>query len=99
MSLNAPSTLGVSFILPDHSTDRASVQERVLAIIANVLGLPNAAINLEWMFGDVPQWDSLKHVAIITQVEEHFGLVFDVDQITDLESVEDIIDLVGECLV
>ncbi|MBF8272235.1 MAG: putative acyl carrier protein [Magnetococcales bacterium] len=84
--------------MPDQNFDRHSIQERVVAIIADVLKLPKDVVDLEWMFGDVPQWDSLKHVAIITQVEERFGLVFDVDQITDLESVEDIIDLVEECL-
>ncbi|HAT51324.1 MAG: acyl carrier protein [Nitrospirae bacterium] len=84
--------------MPEYNLQRARVQEQVVAIIATVLGLPGSSVSLEWMFGDVPQWDSLKHVAIITQVEEHFNLVFDVDQITDLESVEDIIDLVKECL-
>lgn len=84
--------------MPKHNPQRARVQEQVVAIIAAVLGLPGTSVSLEWMFGDVPQWDSLKHVAIITQVEERFGLVFDVDQITDLESVEDIVDLVEECL-
>lgn len=77
--------------------DRTGIQDRVLTIIATVLNMPVEVVDLGWMFGDVAQWDSLKHVAIITQVEEYFGLVFDVDQITDLESVEDIIDLVEEC--
>ncbi|MBF0148114.1 MAG: acyl carrier protein [Magnetococcales bacterium] len=83
--------------MSDQRHDKQSIQNLVVAIIANVLNIPEDAVDLEWMFGDVAQWDSLKHVAIITQVEERFGLVFDVDQITDLESVEDIIDLVETC--
>ncbi|MBF0420467.1 MAG: acyl carrier protein [Magnetococcales bacterium] len=83
--------------MSEQKWDRPAIQDRVLGIIAKVLNMPVEVVDLEWMFGDVAQWDSLKHVAIITQVEEFFGLVFDVDQITELESVEDIIDLVEEC--
>ncbi|MBF0109969.1 MAG: acyl carrier protein [Magnetococcales bacterium] len=83
--------------MPERTLERKTIEERVIAIIARVLNLPEKEVNPEWMFGDVSQWDSLKHVAIITQVEEAFDLIFDVDQITDLESIEDIIDLVDEC--
>jgi acyl carrier protein len=76
----------------------SDIQKKVIHIIADLLSLPASEINLELMFGDLPEWDSLKHVAIITQVENSFDLLFDVDQITELESVEDIVDLVEECL-
>jgi acyl carrier protein len=44
--------------------------------------------------GDVPQWDSLNHMAVVLAVEREFNLVFDLDDVVDLDGVADLIDLV-----
>lgn len=38
--------------------------------------------------GSIPQWDSLGHVALIQAVEEAFGIHFTVDEITRIESLD-----------
>ena len=37
--------------------------------------------------GDIPQWDSLNHMAVIQAVEREFNLVFDLDDVVDLDRV------------
>ena len=76
----------------------SDIQEKVTAIVAQALKIPATDLDMESMFGDIPEWDSLKHVTMITEVENSFDLIFDVDQITEIECIEDIIDLVNESL-
>ncbi len=76
----------------------SDVQDRVIQIVSESLKISPDNLDMESMFGDIPEWDSLKHVTMITQIENSFDLVFDVDQITEIECIEDIIDLVEECL-
>ncbi len=76
----------------------SDVQAKVIRIVSESLNISADDLDIESMFGDIPEWDSLKHVTMITRVETDFDLVFDVDQITEIECIEDIIDLVEECL-
>lgn len=43
---------------------------------------------------DVPAWDSMGHVALVSALEQAFGLSFDVDEVMDMESVGKIVKIV-----
>ena len=73
-----------------------SVEKEVVEIIAGVLKKKPEAISPEAMMGDVEEWDSLANVLIVSEVERHFAVVFDVGQVADAESVQDLIDLVRQ---
>jgi acyl carrier protein len=38
-------------------------------------------------YDDVPGWDSLGHMNLITELESRFGIVLDIDEIVMLDSV------------
>ena len=67
---------------------------RVIQTVSRVLRVPQESVTGDLRMGDIPQWDSLNHMAVIQAVEREFNLVFDLDDVVDLDSVADLIDLV-----
>ena len=48
------------------------------------------------MVGDIPQWDSLGHISLISHLEKEFNLSIDVDQSLEMETIEDIVEILNE---
>lgn len=65
--------------------------EEVVEIIARILGIEAAQIEEDTAIGDLPEWDSLHHIQIITAIENKFGFRFMPDVMMDLEDVSDIV--------
>ncbi len=70
------------------------VEAKVKEIIASVLKVPAEKIQNDTAIGDLPEWDSLHHIQIISGVEREFNFRFTPDVIMDIEDVEDIINAV-----
>ncbi len=45
------------------------------------------AIEDRMSFEDIPGWDSVGHMNLVTQLESHFGMTLDMDEIVGLDSV------------
>jgi len=75
----------------------ASLDE-VRAVVAHALGVPVEKISRECAIGDLPEWNSLGHMLIVTEIERHFGIVLDSEKIMNLESVGDFSDAVRDAL-
>jgi acyl carrier protein len=43
---------------------------------------------------DVPGWDSLRHVLLMVAVEQRFGVRFGTQELADLKSVGDLLELI-----
>ena len=46
----------------------------------------------------LPQWDSLKHVELLTEIEEQFGIDIDLQDIMKMTSVPAILQVLKEYL-
>ncbi|MBQ5943984.1 MAG: acyl carrier protein [Bacteroidales bacterium] len=58
------------------------------AIIASVLQLSVEQLDIDDEMTDIEEWDSLRNVMILSQLEEHFSIVFPPDDIFDLTSIK-----------
>ena len=45
---------------------------------------------LDLSVGSLPDWDSLGHISLLISIEEHYGIRFSVDEMTELTSIRDI---------
>lgn len=70
--------------------------DRIKEIVANVCETTPDNIKGETTIGDFPQWDSMGHLAILSQVEEAFDINFEPEEMMDLEDVNDIVKAVEE---
>jgi len=58
---------------------------------------PNA-ITIDTVPEDVKGWDSMGHVTLASSLEQEFDLVFDVQELMDMENVRQILKIIGSKL-
>lgn len=73
-----------------------NMETEIKKIIADSLKVPRETITGDLCIGDIPQWDSLGHMTLMTALANHFCITFQREEMTDLEDVSDIIALVTE---
>ena len=66
------------------------LEEEILSIIKEIL---EKEVNLEDKIEDIPEWDSLKHLQIILEIEERTGKTIPMDKIGQIVRVEDLVKL------
>ena len=70
------------------------VKSKVFEIVASVCETEVSFVTEESTIGDFPQWDSMGHLTILSNVEEAFDSNFEPEERMDLEDVHDIIEAV-----
>lgn len=73
-----------------------SIRMEVKEMIAEILEVSVTEINDDTAIGDIVQWDSLRHIQIISAIEKKFNIRFTPDIMMDIEDVSDIVHAVGE---
>jgi acyl carrier protein len=67
---------------------------KVKEIMSGILKVDISVLDDDLEIGDIQEWDSLRHMMIVTALEKEFGIKFQREELVDLENVRDIIDLV-----
>ena len=70
------------------------MKEKVIEIIAQVLGVPTSDVTVDTEIGELDEWDSLRNMQIFSSLQEVFSVKIGQDMLVDLENVSDIIDLI-----
>mgnify|MGYP004563357993 CR=1 FL=1 len=55
--------------------------EKYNEIFMRVLEVPYNALNDSFTFKDVPQWDSVAHLSLISELEDTFDVFFESDDV------------------
>ena len=62
--------------------------EKYNKAFTEVLGVKEAALNESFTFKAVPQWDSVAHLSLISELEDVFNVMFESEDILHYESYE-----------
>ena len=65
------------------------LNNKIFEIVANVCEVEVASITETSTIGDFPQWDSVGHLTILTNIEEAFDITFEPEEMMDMEGMED----------
>jgi acyl carrier protein len=57
-------------------------------------GVAPESITIDTTPRDIPAWDSMGHVSLVSSLEQTFGLNFDVDEVMEMENVRQIARIV-----
>jgi acyl carrier protein len=60
--------------------------------VTRALNLRPEEYRPELRIGDVDQWDSVAHLDLMSEVEREFGVRFDLDQMTTLTSLPELVN-------
>lgn len=69
--------------------------EEVRNVVAAALGVPAETLGPDSSVGDFPEWNSLGHMLVVTEIERHFSVSIDSEKIMELESVADFAEAVA----
>lgn len=64
--------------------------ERLQDIISSTLNIDKSVVTESLTMEDIPEWDSMGNIAIITALEESFGIEIPIDDLFELNSVASI---------
>ena len=67
------------------------MNEKLASILAGVFGMSSSDINLELSRADIPNWDSLKQMDLVTTLERDYSIVLELMDIVAMTSVMDIV--------
>ena len=68
--------------------------EKIIEIVAETCDVEKSEVNENSTVGDFPQWDSVGHLSILSQVEEAFDISFEPEEMMEMEDVKDIVEAV-----
>ncbi len=64
-----------------------SSDDKIVAVFAKVLGLPEDEIVDELRYSSIPQWDSIAHMSVIADLEDAYDIMIDMDDVVDMNTV------------
>jgi len=70
------------------------VSGRLSSIFQDVFQNNGLTLTREMTAQDVENWDSMRHIQLITEVETAFGIKFRLREIMSMKNVGDLIDLI-----
>lgn len=74
--------------------DKKKIEQRVLEISAELMGMDTDEINLDSNYIDDMGLDSLDSMDILLAVEDEFDVIIDDDDWFDIESPRQVVDLI-----
>ena len=72
----------------------SSTLDRLTNVFRDVFGDDDLTITRETSAADIEEWDSLTHVTLIVTVEREFDLRFKSSEVSALNNVGDLVDLI-----
>lgn len=73
-----------------------SLEKKVFEVIAATLKVSVNDLKIDIGAGDIQEWDSLGHTNVILAIEEAFDTVFDIEEALEIETIQDIIEILQE---
>jgi acyl carrier protein len=70
-------------------------EARVAKVFSETFAVPAEEITSQTVPDDVPKWDSLGHMNMVSILEKEFGLRFEVDEIMEMATVQNILDVLA----
>jgi acyl carrier protein len=70
------------------------IKARVTLVFRDVLDCPDLELTRQTTGGDIEEWDSLANISLIVAIEKEFNVNFQLEEITSLKNVGDMLDLI-----
>lgn len=75
-----------------------SQMERLTDVFRTIFNMPDLTLYREMSATDVAGWDSFNHINLVITIEEEFELRFTTEEVTSLQNVGDLFDLLDRKL-
>ena len=73
-----------------------SQTEKYVESFTEALGVDKSIINENLKYNEIPEWDSIGHMSLISNLEEAFEISFETDDIVDFSSFNKGFEILGK---
>lgn len=77
---------------------RAEIFEKLNALFAEVLNLPEVNLQERTTADEVDGWDSLAHITLIAEIEDQFDMQFPMKSVLTMKNVGELVDIIMEAI-
>ena len=67
--------------------------DEFLVFVAEILEVDVSAISPDTRYGELPEWDSLMHLRLIGEIEEHYDVELPLENASDIQTLADFYSL------
>jgi acyl carrier protein len=61
-------------------------EQKLREIFAESLGIDLATVTDDLTYNGIPEWDSIAHMALISEIDDQFDTMLDTDDVLDMSS-------------
>ena len=69
-----------------------TTEQQLQDIFANALSIPADQVTDDLSYQSIPEWDSVSHIYLISELEAAFNISIDTDEVLEMSSVEKVKD-------
>ena len=76
--------------------NREEIFEELHTVFRDVFGDDDIVVTDETTSSDIDGWDSLMHITLISEVESHFDIRFQMKDVIGMKNVGEMVDIIEE---
>ena len=61
-------------------------EQKLREIFAEALGIDESLVTDELTYNTIPEWDSIAHMALISEIDDAFDTMLDTDDVLDMST-------------
>ena len=74
--------------------EREEVFERLNNVFRDIFDDDSIVVTEETTSNDIEDWDSLEHIKLVVAVEQEFGIKFNMNEVTTMKNVGEMVDII-----
>ena len=74
--------------------EREEVFERLNKVFRDIFDDESIVVTEETTSSDIEDWDSLEHINLVVAVEQEFGMKFNMNEVTTMKNVGEMVDII-----
>lgn len=74
------------------------MESKLKSIFAKSLDIDESSVTDKLRYAEIPQWDSVAHMALVAAIEEGFDIMIDTEDVIDMNSFEKAKQIVAKYL-
>ena len=76
--------------------NKKEIYERLNEVFQDVFDDDEITVNENTTSKDIEDWDSLEHINLIVAVEKEFGIKFNMNEVTSMKNVGEMVTIIEE---
>ena len=70
------------------------MKKRIIELIVQIAEINDLKVDETTRFCDIPEWDSLKSISLVSSIEMEFSISISMSQIYKIETVKDLMNAI-----